>query len=435
MRPSGWASLACLALMSAIPAHAADPPAKASTQTSLLKKLAITDVQTTNRDLFRGLYVSMQQGGPAATLKYPEMHSDKPRFGEIRQDFGLGGLYAFALDESQGPGKGYDVVYFDANANRDLTDDPPVKRLETMPGKVKFNYSSIQEQFAFETVTAVDPEGELPPVELIPRFRVYSGGRIRGNFLPACAYQTQFDMDGQKWDVVVSVPTSRAFVLHPEGMNDYSANWSGHTSTSSLHPVNGALYSFEVSPDWTEMTTRRYDGPMGKFMLGAGGRNLTEMTMSGAVTTRKYSTPVGDVQKTGRVKSSSECLLPVDDYTAAFISIRYGSLAFGLSANHYVEHGEKQRDILGIEIREDHPCVLDFCADPKVIFSSPVPGQRVKAGGNLSINCVLTGPKLNLMIRNLSTISESGERTELEPKVLITRADGEKVVTGAMPYG
>jgi len=51
---------------------------------------------------------------------------------------------------------------------------------------------------------------------------------------------------------------------------------------------------------------------------------------------------------------------------------------------------------------------------------------------------VLVDPKLDFMIRRLNGPAEDGskERTRsLDPKVLITRAAGEKIAEGVMPFG
>jgi len=56
------------------------------------------------------------------TLKEPRYVSDKPLYHFFA--FGPEGkqVAALVIDESQGPGKGYDTLYFDFNANRDITE-------------------------------------------------------------------------------------------------------------------------------------------------------------------------------------------------------------------------------------------------------------------------------------------------------------------------
>ena len=51
---------------------------------------------------------------------------------------------------------------------------------------------------------------------------------------------------------------------------------------------------------------------------------------------------------------------------------------------------------------------------------------------------MLVDPKLDFMIRRLYGPAENGSNGRaraLDPKVLITRADGEKVAEGVMPFG
>ena len=55
----------------------------------------------------------------------PAYYSRRPLYAVV--DFGTeGDRYTIALDESRGTRSGYDVLYIDANANGDLTDDPKV---------------------------------------------------------------------------------------------------------------------------------------------------------------------------------------------------------------------------------------------------------------------------------------------------------------------
>ena len=86
--------------------------------------------------------------------------------------------------------------------------------------------------------------------------------------------------------------------------------------------------------------------------------------------------------------------------------------------------------------------MLDFSNKPDVMFASPAKDQRVKAGDELQVKAVLVDPKLDFMIRGLedttrpkATPESRGRNFSLDPKVLITRANGEKVAEGVMPFG
>ncbi len=101
--------------------------------------------------------------------------------------------------------------------------------------------------------------------------------------------------------------------------------------------------------------------------------------------------------------------------------------------------------IYGIKIREDRPFVLDFSNEPEVLFVEPTSAQRFKTGEEVKVMAVLIDPVLDIMIRRLSkmmdTYDSDGKKrrnqklTSLDPKVVITRADGQKVAEGVMPFG
>ena len=91
--------------------------------------------------------------------------------------------------------------------------------------------------------------------------------------------------------------------------------------------------------------------------------------------------------------------------------------------------------------------MLDFSNKPDVMFASPAKDQQVKLGESLEVKAVLVDPKLDMMIRNLDdttrkqTKGPDGQplgyerQLSLDPQVTITRANGEKVAEGVMPFG
>ena len=91
--------------------------------------------------------------------------------------------------------------------------------------------------------------------------------------------------------------------------------------------------------------------------------------------------------------------------------------------------------------------MLDFSNKPEVMFACPTNGQRVKAGEALTLKAVLADAKLDIMIRGLDDTSRKATKgpdgkdlgyernVSLDPKVRITRANGDLVAEGVMPFG
>jgi len=100
-----------------------------------------------------------------------------------------------------------------------------------------------------------------------------------------------------------------------------------------------------------------------------------------------------------------------------------------------------------LAIRKDKPFVLDFSNKPHMMFASPAKDLRVKLGESLEVKAVLVDPKLDMMIRRLDDATPkrtkptdgqaAGDQrpVSLDPQVIVTRANGEKVAEGVMPFG
>jgi hypothetical protein len=103
--------------------------------------------------------------------------------------------------------------------------------------------------------------------------------------------------------------------------------------------------------------------------------------------------------------------------------------------------------VYGIAIRKDKPFVLDFSNQPDVMFTSPTNGERIKLGDTVLVSAVLVDPKLDIMIRRLEDTSRKQSKgadgkplnyeryLSLDPAVVVTRANGQKVAEGVMPFG
>jgi hypothetical protein len=141
----------------------------------------------------------------------------------------------------------------------------------------------------------------------------------------------------------------------------------------------------------------------------------------------------------------------VGDYLPEFLTLQFGRLRIQLSQNYHSEGKRQSRDgrpnIYGITIRKDQPFALDFSNQPEVMFTSPTNSQRVKPGDTVMVMAVLVDPKLDIMIRRLEDTSRKQTKDaegkslgyqrnlSLDPTVIITRVNGEKVAEGVMPFG
>lgn len=128
----------------------------------------------------------------------------------------------------------------------------------------------------------------------------------------------------------------------------------------------------------------------------------------------------------------------------SFLTVSYGDLTLFLMPNYYSESGQRiaydpAAERYPLRIEKDRPLVLDFSSKPRMVFRSPAEGEHIKAGQTIQVGVLLVEPKLDAVFRDIRSTAKSqlpqGQAGSLEPKVLITRANGEKVAEGVMPFG
>jgi hypothetical protein len=212
----------------------------------------------------------------------------------------------------------------------------------------------------------------------------------------------------------------------------------------AIHSIGGTLYRFSATPAGEMLTVRPYDGPLGTLEVGAGGRTLGPMAICGSLQSERTAVAVGRMSGRSGLLAVQCCTLPVGDYSPNYLTVTYGRLRIALSNNYHADGKPRaartRRSVYGIRIRTHTPHVLDFSNEPAVMFASPAQGHRIRLGQELKVMAVLTDPVLDIMVRGLDEIEKSDappyeETASLDPKVVFTRADGEVVAEGVMPFG
>jgi hypothetical protein len=426
-------------------------------------KLAETSVFSSGKDNFlRGQRAQSQDKPFAEVRQYPAFASQKPIYGSVRfaADHGQtngGMLFYFAIDESKGTGKGYDRLYVDLNRDLDLRNDGPVSPQRNPPDEARVRYSDIKEQQVFNFVKInfdLGPAGTRA-IEIMPRLviSVYQDKEYHDvSFVRTRLFAGEIKLGGDLYEALLGEDylirgrldsPGTALILKPKAGGD-PIFWWGGDRLMAVHKVHNQFYTFSTRPAGGELTVHPYDGDLGAFELGAGGRAIDKMSVSGSLEAREMAVPVGDAVAGRQPTAVRRCSLPVGDYRPNYLSLEYGRLGIALSFNY---HGDgKPRDrggrpaVYGLRVRKDQPCVFDFSNQPEVMFASPAREQRFKPGDTVEVKAVLIDPKLDFMIRRLDDTTRNAPgsgrgRLSLDPKVLITRADGQKVAEGVMPFG
>lgn len=401
---------------------------------------------------------------------YPAFVSKKPIYGSIhfyqdRKKPSSGQIVYYAVDESQGTGKGYDRLYFDSNGDLDLGNDPVVQPQRNPPAGARLNYSGIKSQVIFDCLAVsfdFGPAG-LRPVQLMPRLMisVYEKEEYKQmTFVRTRLCMGDIKIGGEPYVVRVGNDYSilgrldnpgTVLMLSPKDRSGSQVWWWGGDRLMAAHKVKGRFYTFSASPTGDQFTVHPYRGDLGTFEVGPGGRTLDKMTVAGSLEGEDRAVAVGGEVVNSSPEAARSCQLPVGDYRPNYISLEFGRLHIAASYNYHSDGKPRDRGdraaVHGITIRKDRPFALDFSNKPDVMFASPAKDQRVKLGESLEVKAVLVDPKLDLMIRNLDDTTRkqnkgldgqplgSERNLSLDPLVIITRANGEKVAEGVMPFG
>ncbi len=400
---------------------------------------------------------------------YPKFASGQPIYGTLDCSDPIGKteagrVYRFVLDESAGTGKGYDRLYFDLNRDLDLTNDGVLGVQKNPPPKAMLGYSNLKQQACFENLVIpfpCGPAGERP-LETMPRLIVHDNGYKTLSLVTTKAHKGRIDLGWQKCDVLLGhcyIATGwfdqpwTALHLTPAGASQ-AWDWWGGDRLNAMHKVGDTFYTFSATPTGDKLIVRPYEGPLGTFEVGAGGRNIDQFEIMGSLRSEKTAVALGDVGNDNRPVYTRSCRLPVGDYLFEYVNLQYGTLRINISMNYHAD-GRRQsmkgrQLVYGIAIRENKPFVFDFSNKPEVLFASPARDSRVKPGEELTVAAVLIDPVQDFMIRDLSDTSRKQKKESsgpngakysytqdlsLDPKVTIARANGEIVSEGVMPFG
>lgn len=403
-------------------------------------------------DFVRGVIAQCRER-PDGAKAYPAFKSGKPLYGSVRfygppADAHLERGY-FAIDESGGTGQGYDRLYFDRNCDLDLTNDTPLKADPEPPSGALLKYSSIEQQVCFDNLDITFDFGSAGKraIEIMPGLLIRKGQQPEVRFVATKIRRGAIKFGGAKYDVLLGYSyglgspldqPGTIFFLVPEDDPQNFPRWWGGDILNAVHAVGGKHYRFATTPTGDKFFVRPYEGELGTFEVGAGGRDIKGAMMRGSLRSQDMAAAVGGELERGWPKPAQKCRVPVGDYLPSYLMISFGRLSIFLSNNYHSDGkpggGGNRPKVYGIKIRKDEPYVFDLSEKPEVIFASPAKNHRVKLGEQLPVKAVLIDPKLDIMVRGLYDTTQK-PNVSLDPKVVITRANGEIVGQGVMPFG
>lgn len=277
----------------------------------------------------------------------------------------------------------------------------------------------------------------LPDLPEAVRSRLTSGGsfaRAREGLIQVGDTQRRVFLGHRGGTGRFDLPITALYVLPADRPIRIVPSWIGGQQLSSTYRCGDSFYRFSATSAGDKLFVRRYEGPLGTLQIEAGGRKVSELSMTGSVGSPDTAILVCEERDMGGSPPVRSCRLPVGDYYPAFLSITYDRLRFGILRNCHAD-GKPAGRVANrsqpgaLQIRADRPFVLDFSGKPQVLFALPAKDQRLQRGAELLVKGVLIDPALNVMFRYIR------QDRQLDPKVVIKRANGEIVTQGAMPFG
>ena len=404
--------------------------------------------------------------------KYPDIKAKKPLYGAVKFDFYYlkpesGVEYQFVIDATGSAG--YDRLYFDANRNLDLTDDPPITlSKEPWPAGL-WSYAAKNGLLFNEISVPMDfgPGYGIQSVKILPfliRFPDDPDMNIGVSILFAnLSFRAgSIKIADRQFDAILAHqhsvggrfdrPYSSLFLMEPGKREPYES-WDGANSISAYRFVDGKYYTIDATPVGDKLFVKPYTGEMGTFKLGPGSRDIRKMTVAGSLYSPEHAVAIG--YNDGNREPVTQYKVPVGDYNVDYTRIDYGSLHMTISDNYHTDgirqDRHKQRGFT-VQIRQDKPFVLDFSNKPEVLFAGPAKDSVFKPGDEVNVYAVLIDPVLDIMIRGINDTRqkaieeidrgdgkketiETDNNKSLDPIVTITDPSGKTVAEGPMPFG
>jgi hypothetical protein len=400
-------------------------------------------------------YFHADEKAPAGKWKLPTLVGKHPLYATV--SLGTPPVeYALVLDRQKAEDTHCNRLYFDANGNGDLTDDPPVD------GQIKTEYSMTRTEFPAVAMT-VTVDGNALPYQFTPTVRFYDPGmvvRVLGYVLGGgtsnasiqlridSVYTGKFEFGGQEYQVAL--------------IDDNGNGCFGDPMVYSRGFNRGRRSYVEAD----KLMLASGEGPAGRDVLSFGTLLVLKDTLFEVKINipEKMLTLTPYAQAAGRVKMASvfQSMTFYDEITKQGLmvfrpeaSIPFPAGSFRLCAyqmsrqddqgDQWSLTAEGTTDIPAISVKsgEEVAATLGEPFAPTITVEGNTihSGFFTKAYATLAFEVYGSGRELMQQVTRVSgdktkiPLSDVNRNQPREPGFKITKADGEVVAQGQFRYG
>jgi len=369
--------------------------------------------------------------------KYPQFVSAKPLFGsfftdiadhEERPDAGR----PYAVDESKGTGTGYDTLYLDANYNLDLTDDKPVKGVQS---------STEDYRTCFDEIAVHDGEGGAEVV-VAPRLEEASRVFWLVGFPPRYIREGTVRIGGRECTVTLMGGKSgsggfdepstlmRVVVAASDARIGQTVLWHRYDQSGiqvtlgTRFQLGDEWYSLSATPDGNQVTVHRYRGDFGVVRVSHNGKTAGNVVRGGLLRGRDgMNALLPQGEPSGAAPYEGELCVPAGDYVPENIGVSVGVPYLFARWRPTGEDGVTyaDRDYF-LKVRKGAPCTLDVESSAEILWGQSDGDKAYTAGDTISV-----WPRLATKTLMIQAVIQSPPLAKFYPTILIQDSTGKTI--------
>ena len=380
---------------------------------------------------------------PTPRVTYPALKSESPLYGQVVFRTSLDTpadvqAYCFALDATGTDASKYDVLYFDANRDQDLTNDAKIVVAEKPPSGLSLFGGTGGAVCIFDYVELKDAQQDTRAERFLPWLSMQSRNQAYLIFMSTVVRKGTIRIGQQAYEALLGnrwQGGAATVLIKPEGSTE-TTNWKS-LALESLQQEQDQFFTMSVDAKGEQLTVSPYRGEYGELSIKTDEHAPQKVGLAGSFYGKDRSRfSLGDFYA---ADFSRQYRIPAGDYRAS-LYVNYGDLRVALSSQGY-----------DMQIRDGQPIELQFADKPTVSFTTPAEGKVFRPGDQVQLKAMLKDAGTGMLLRGLYDTTKTTQQRairnadgtsrsvpiyeSLVPTVTIVDAAGKEVASGQMPFG